>query len=360
MFPDPLEAETALRQAAEEDRGFRIHFDEGQVSGLSLHEPGTAEAYAAAGGVDMPDAGGSGQGAPAYGGTGSNPYLDQLWAIMSDAIRKRGDLADEEAARSRELWGIYKDTYLPGEKAWAAESFKKRGGIPYQQAVDWASADVYGAYDKVGDQAQRAMAQRGLGPDSPAYQATMRDYEMARAAAEAGARNKARREVRDINRAIRSEDWERAKQATAMGRGLIPPSTQLIGMSSESWRDQAGLYGQLGMHTQSLAAQQAIAELQSKTAKAIAHAKIAAQKEMAALNAKLQREQIASAESSSMWSTIGQLVGTVGGFAIGTAMTGGNPFGGFVGAQMGGSLGGSYSRVPDNFGSGTYDWFYNP
>jgi len=151
----------------------------------------------------------------------------QASEAMEDYYRFATQAGEEQAARARELWDIYKNEYLPGELAWAKQSF---AGIPVQQAVDWASADVNRSFDKALDIQGRNMSRMGINPNAPRYADMMHNYSLARAAAEAGAKNLARRDVRNTN-------YEMARQAAAFGKGM---PTTASGITASG----ANIYGQ--------------------------------------------------------------------------------------------------------------------
>jgi hypothetical protein len=154
---------------------------------------------------------------------------------------KMGILADtqtaaaaEQAARSREIWNIYKKQYLPGELAWAKESF---AGIPFDQETGRASSDVNTAFDKSLQARTRQMQGMGVNPASPAYNSVLSEYSAARAAAEAGARNNSRR-------GLRAENYSRRTAATNLGRGMIGASSSMAGQASSMAGQGAGMLSQ--------------------------------------------------------------------------------------------------------------------
>lgn len=159
------------------------------------------------------------------GGSEANNTANQGLSAAQGYYDKMAALAEEQAARSRELWNIYKTSYLPGELAWAKQTF---AGIPVQQEVNWATNDVNTAYDKAGRVQARNMQSMGINPSSPAYQANAADVAQARAAAEAGARTTARRKVNDVN-------WNRRESAVVQGRNLMSPSISMAGQAGSMY-----------------------------------------------------------------------------------------------------------------------------
>jgi hypothetical protein len=162
------------------------------------------------------------------GGRGSSKSSDdEMDAMLQEYAEWTKGIAEEEMAKSRELWSMWKTTYQPGETAWAKQTF---AGIPADQEVAWATQGVNAAYDRNQAIAMRELQRLGINPASPAYASLTRNYAQARAAAEAGARNTARREVRDTN-------WQRRKEAVQIGSRLPGESSTIAG-------NAAGIYGQ--------------------------------------------------------------------------------------------------------------------
>ena len=118
--------------------------------------------------------------------------------------------AKQQDERATEMWNRYKELYLPGETAWVKESF---AGIPVDQMLNRATADVQTAYDKTTDQLGRNMSRMGINASSPKYTGLMSAVARDRSLAEVDTRNRSRLAVNDLN-------WERRRQATGMGSGM--------------------------------------------------------------------------------------------------------------------------------------------
>lgn len=157
--------------------------------------------------------------------------MEEYYGVATQAAR-------EQMARATELWNVYKNEYLPGELAWAKESY---AGIPTDPELAWASHDVGRSYDKAIGIQERNLERMGINPASPQYQALQANYGIARSAAEAGARNQARRNIRDVN-------YERRRQAVAMGKGIPATASgitaQGAGMFGQAAGGLANVYGQ--------------------------------------------------------------------------------------------------------------------
>lgn len=197
------------------------------------------------------------------------------------------EIAQAEEERAAEQYQIYTDLYLPGEIDFVRSSF---AGIPVEQELAWASSGVTESFDSALDVASRELQGYGVDPSSPKYAQMQSDYALAKAAADAGARNTARTNVRDTN-------YERERQAVMIGRGI--PATA-SGISSDA---AAAYQGASGALTAGFGALNDAAGLQYS----YSHD---------ALNATLQREQMAADVEAAQWAAAGELGGAaIGAFA---------------------------------------------
>ena len=146
--------------------------------------------------------------------------------------------AEEEATRARERYAEYKDTYLPRERQFVRESFE---GLRTEPEAASAGQAVIQSFDKGVQMARRDLARLGIDPSSPRYAGLLQNLTIARSAAEAGARNEARRDVRDIN-------WARKQYAVGLGKGLPSEAASMTAaagplISGASSARSAGLGG---------------------------------------------------------------------------------------------------------------------
>ena len=118
------------------------------------------------------------------------------------------EIARAEEERAAKEYENYEKYYLPGEIAWAKASF---AGIPVEQELAWASSGVNQSFDTALEQASRELQGYGVDPSSPKFAQMTSDFALAKSAADAGARNAARKEIRDTN-------YERQRQAVLVGR----------------------------------------------------------------------------------------------------------------------------------------------
>ena len=147
------------------------------------------------------------------------------------------------------LMGDY-STYAPG--AYQQMASLARYNPEYQ--TDVASADVGMAYDKAGDIKEREMQRMGINPTSARYQGLKQQMNLARAAAEAGARTRARREGLDtsFNRSAQMANLLQrlpgeAARFTGMGAGMLESVPRQQMALGEQYASRAGDYTGMGL-----------------------------------------------------------------------------------------------------------------
>lgn len=92
----------------------------------------------------------------------------------------------------------------------AFDNLEKYGTVSESDMVDQAVTDTTLAYQKAYDTNQRNMERMGINPNSGRFQGSNQEYDLARAAAEAGARNQARLTARE-------ENYQRGLQIGGLG-----------------------------------------------------------------------------------------------------------------------------------------------
>lgn len=151
-----------------------------------------------------------------------------------------GDTPDtsgqNEAARmnaeiAKEMWGQYKETYLPMEKQFATEAFNTDTEAKRVEQAGLANADVTSAFAKQRDESNRQMASMGIDPSSSAWANRDTKMRMGEAAASAGAQNAARRNVENMG-------YARKQDAISIGKGMP-------GTASASMAQSGSQYGQI-------------------------------------------------------------------------------------------------------------------
>jgi len=149
---------------------------------------------------------------------------------MTQAITSRTlSLAEMEQQLAEEQWAHYKEIYKPGEIAFVAEAFE---GIPAEPTIEAAGADVRQAFSQEQEMVKRELEGLGLNPGDPKYAQILSDVDVARAAAEAGAKTQARMDVEAQNYAM-------ARDVVGLGKGL-PSEAATMAASGANATTQAG------------------------------------------------------------------------------------------------------------------------
>lgn len=129
------------------------------------------------------------------------------------AIKSQGDITKDQ-------YDFYRDYYRPVEQRVTTDAL---GGIDPNYAATRAGIDVQQASARGTDIMERNLSRLGVDASSQRFQETLADMQIAQAAAEAGARTKAR------GSAIR-QNIQRRFDVAALGRGI--PSQSAAGMAS--------------------------------------------------------------------------------------------------------------------------------
>ena len=112
-----------------------------------------------------------------------------------------------------------------GLNSWAIDNLNKYGNINEEDYVSQAATDNTLAFSKAFDAAARNMERMGINPNSGRFAGMSQDYAIRRAAAEAGARNRARLSVRQQN-------FNNAQSAARLALQYKSLSNQLRGSQS--------------------------------------------------------------------------------------------------------------------------------
>ena len=112
----------------------------------------------------------------------------------------------------------------------AFDNLEKYGTVSENDMVDQAVTDTTLSYQKAYDTNLRNMERMGINPNSGRFQGMNQQYDLARAAAEAGARNQARLSAREQNymRGLQMDRWRSAP--------LPPPQARMTLMSAAGLR----------------------------------------------------------------------------------------------------------------------------
>jgi hypothetical protein len=130
-------------------------------------------------------------------------------------------IAGAQEDRANERWNLYKSLYLPVETAFVKEA---AGGLIPQEEAERAAAAVRQSFSKDAEMYGRQLERLGVDPTSPRYVENLRSFDLARSAAEAAARNQARRSAVDTN-------FARKQVVVGLGKG-IPSEAASIAASA--------------------------------------------------------------------------------------------------------------------------------
>lgn len=254
---------------------------------------------------------------------------EELVARQTAIAEQQIEIAKSQEERAKDLWGLYKEAYLPGELAFAEELF---AGVRPDLAVGRSVAETQRQFTNIQGILEQQQRSRGISPGSPAAQAGQTRLAGGLASARAGAANAAREQTADLNRRLK---------AAAVAQGANLPGLA-VGTSSQG----ASILGQAGgVLGQGLSGGLASLGLQSGIFDAQAGRSFSAQQ--SALNREFQTQQTAlqiaqadkarrAAERGQLFQSIGQIAGT----AIGAFVPGGAGLGGQIGGAVGGAAGG--------------------
>lgn len=232
-----------------------------------------------------------------YVGDGGAAAAEEYNAILGGlaegqiaAAEAQTAIAEDQNDLSKERYKYWEREFKPTEKALNRAA---RVGIDPNYAAARAGADVTAAFDKSSRIQDRDMMRAGIDPSSPKYQQMSRQLSIARAAAEAGARNQARTTTQDVNygRLYQSAQLGRDIPAQAMSQAGL--AAQTYGAAAGTLRGAASTYGQ-GFNATMQSNQMALDASQF-------------QQQMA-----FQQNQLNAQNSAAGMNAVGQLVGTAG------------------------------------------------
>ena len=143
---------------------------------------------------------------------------------QTEISERQLEIADRAQQIADDQYANYKEIYLPAERQWVSEATK---GIPEQPYVDRASADVNQTFSQARTQAARELTRFGIDPGDPRYAAIMQDIDVARSAADAGARMNTRLTINDVN-------YQRLSDVSKTGRGIPTEAASTLSSASNS------------------------------------------------------------------------------------------------------------------------------
>jgi hypothetical protein len=173
--------------------------------------------------------------------------LQNLSNYGSQAANMAGSLSNMGNA----LFSQFNQRFKPAMNAAA-----KLANVSEQQMADQATMGVNQAFDKMADQQNRQLARYGISPTSGRFQGKQQDLNLMRAAAEAGARNRARIQARDLS-------FNRNMQLAGMASPLASYATSNYGAATGALGTAGNLQNAYNNYTRTAAADQAAYEAYS-------------------------------------------------------------------------------------------------
>lgn len=163
--------------------------------------------------------------APIVGGIvgdvlGLNDRQDNANDAAANANNQAADATALQAQIAKDQWNRYKQTYAPLENKMVADAQNYDTPEKYNKAASEASADVGLQFAKARDRLTRTP---GLDPSSAGYASSMVGLNLAQAATDATAQNKARID-------LGQRAYARRVDALSLGKGL--PASATTGLAS--------------------------------------------------------------------------------------------------------------------------------
>jgi len=156
---------------------------------------------------------------------------EQLQAGALGHVGAAGDIGRSTGALGGAQGRIYRQNYQPIVQGLPSESTLDAPAILGQ-----ANVDVMGSFDKSKGTMQRDLARMGVSPSSGRWGGLEQKWALARAAAEAGAKTRARRMIRE-------EEWARKLGLANFGQNMAGQAASTMGMG---FKERMGVAGALG------------------------------------------------------------------------------------------------------------------
>lgn len=145
------------------------------------------------------------------------PAQQRLTELNERVVDQQLSIGQQQQDIAADSYSRYKDTFVPVESAIAADAMKFNESDYANTQASRAAADVEQAYGQVGAEMNRDMARRGVNLSPAQIAANANDLALSKAAAKAGASNKARTDADAVG-------FARKMDAASIGRNL--PSQQ--------------------------------------------------------------------------------------------------------------------------------------
>lgn len=251
----------------------------------------------------------------------------RLQPVFQNLAGQTGGITSDAIARAGMVGNQYDSTFMPVNAQVAQDAMTYDSPEEMERAAGSAVTDTASAFNRARANQGAYFSRFGANPANFASQNWKMGIEQAKA--EAGAANTAREGRRLGGIQLRTG-------AANLGRGILSDATSQNALGLSGAGATGGIASQ-GMDVYNSGTQSALPWFTGANSAMLG----INQQQQQAYNADQQRD-------AAKWAGIGQLVGTVGGFALG----------GPLGAGIGGAIGKSAAPavIPGSTGGGAYDW----
>lgn len=168
----------------------------------------------------------------------NNANMQNQYSNANSIIGNMNGVAGNLSGMSGTFMNNYNSTYMP-----AIGRASALANISEEEAAGKASVDSGIAYDKALGIQNRTMSRMGVNPNSGRFSGMLQDWGLARAAGEAAAKNKARKEARDASFSRNAAIAGLAGQAGNQAISSASAAGSLYGNSAGLSMGLGGIYG---------------------------------------------------------------------------------------------------------------------
>ena len=167
--------------------------------------------------------------APTKAGYSANKDYRRGMSDLRSASSQIGSVGSSMSNMGADLASRFKNVFDP-----AISKAQQYADVNEQDLVDEAAMGVGSSFDKAQGMQARQLSRYGVSPTSGKFQGATQDMNLMRAAAEAGARNKARIDARNIS-------FGRNMQVAGMGQGLAGQAVGAYGQAANAMSSAANV-----------------------------------------------------------------------------------------------------------------------
>lgn len=146
------------------------------------------------------------------------PFARQVFGVQMDAQRQQMAAQAEQMRQAQDYYNYQTETFRPVERGLVADAQRFNTEAYREQLASQAAAAASQAFGQTQAMSQRAMAARGVNPNSGAGLALAQQANLGLAAQRAGAMTGARQQAEQMG-------WARRMDVTGLGRNLAGAST---------------------------------------------------------------------------------------------------------------------------------------